>query len=806
MEHNRPTGRKKVVTDNSLGVHKRGEGQGTGPVGTGSRPGVNRPGGSDHGGGQTGGEGGTRSAGPTRSGSKGPLLIIIILLVAVLGGGGGILSGNLGGGSDTGASESVIESLSGNPASASTSAWYTGASTGQLDNTVASGSRAKYTNILGNGQDTVTIMIYLCGTDLESKSGMATRDLMEMTKANISDKINVIVYTGGCARWQNQVLSTSCNQVYQVKSGGLQCLVQNAGAPGMTSPETLASFIQWCAKNFPANRNELILWDHGGGSVTGYGYDEKNVRSGSMSLAGIDQALKAGGVTFDFIGFDACLMATVENGLMLNKYADYLIASEETEPGVGWYYTDWLTALSRNTSTPTLQIGKNIVDTFVETCATTCRGQLTTLSVVDLAELSNTVPAPLKAFSQSISGLINENAYKTVSTARNGAREFAKSTMIDQIDLVHFAQNLNNKEAQALANALTGAVKYNRTSNNMTNAYGLSIYFPYRKVNQVDVACSTYKAIGMDSSYSQAIRDFAGLEVSGQAASGGYSTALPSLLGQLYGSSSGSSYGSSYGDADLIGSLLGSFLSGGYGRVAGLDSSNVAFYSDRTLSPAESAAYVADNSFDPTALTWAENKNGDPVIKISEEQWELVTGLDLNLFYDDGEGYVDLGLDNIFDWDDDGNLLAATDRTWLAVNGQPVAYYHEYTTGEGDEAVITGYIPALLNGDRVNLLVEFTPDNPQGSVVGARSVYAEDETLTVAKSLTEINDGDTLEFLCDYYTYDGDFQDSYLLGEPMTVSGDLVLSNVDVGEGAVLMTYRFTDIYQQHYWTESLEL
>ena len=94
--------------------------------------------------------------------------------------------------------------------------------------------------------------------------------------------------------------------------------------------------------------------------------------------------------------------------------------------------------------------------------------------------------------------------------------------------------------------------------------------------------------------------------------------------------------------------------------------------------------------------------------------------------------------------------------------------------------------------------------NAQGRITGARPVYDEDVTLTVAKSLTEIQDGDTLEFLCDYYTYDGDYQDSYLLGEPMTVSGDLVLSNVDVGEGKVLMTYRFTDIYQQHYWTESL--
>ena len=815
MEKKRPTGRKKFITDNSLGVHRRGEGQGTGPVGSGSRPGGSTGGGRPTGGGHgtvggDRGDGGSRGVGPARSGGgKSPLMIIIVLLVLLLGGGGGLLGSGTLSGNDTGASQTIMENLAGASTATSPSAWSAGANAGRLDTTVAEGSRAKYTSILGNGQDTVTIMVYMCGTDLESKSGMATRDLMEMTKANISDKVNVIVYTGGCSRWQNQVMSTKANQVYQVKSGGLQCLVQNAGTPSMTDPETLASFIQWCAKNFPANRNELIFWDHGGGSVTGYGYDEKNARSGSMSLAGIDKALKAGGVTFDFIGFDACLMATVENGLMLNKYADYLIASEETEPGVGWYYTDWLTALSRNTSLPTLQIGKSIVDSFVEACAATCRGQLTTLSVVDLAELANTVPAPMKAFSQSISGLINGNSFKTVSVARNGTREFARNTMIDQIDLVHFAENLNNKEAQALAAALTGAVKYNRTSSNMTNAYGLSIYFPYRKVNQVDTACATYKAIGMDSSYSQAIRDFAGLEVSGQAAAGGSSSPLPSLLGQLYGSSgssgySGGSYGSS-GDLDVIGSLLGSFLSGGYGRVAGLDDSNTGFYSDRTLTQEETAAYLADNAFDPTALVWTENKDGDYVIELPEEQWELVAGADLNMFYDDGSGYVDLGLDNVLDWDDDGNLLAPTDRTWLAINGQPVAYYHEYTVGEGDEAVITGCIPALLNGDRVELLVEFSPENPRGEITGFREVYPEDVTLTVAKSDSEIKEGDVLEFLCDFYTYDGEYDDSYPLGEPMTVSGDLVLSNVDVGDGRILMTYRFTDIYQQHYWSEVLE-
>ena len=53
-----------------------------------------------------------------------------------------------------------------------------------------------------------------------------------------------------------------------------------------------------------------------------------------MGLANINKALKDGGVKFDFIGFDACLMATAETALMLDQHADYLIASEETEPGI----------------------------------------------------------------------------------------------------------------------------------------------------------------------------------------------------------------------------------------------------------------------------------------------------------------------------------------------------------------------------------------------------------------------------------------------------------------------------------------
>ncbi len=672
---------------------------------------------------------------------------------------------------------------------------------GNLNRKVAAGSRDKYTSIIGNGKDKVTVMVYLCGADLESRSGMATKDLQEMLNASFGKNLKLIVYTGGCSSWRNNKISSNVNQIWQVENGSMKCLEENAGTGAMTSPETLTSFIKYCAKNFKANRYALVLWDHGSGSVSGYGYDERNTRAGSMSLAGLNQAFQNGGVKFDFIGFDTCLMGTVENAMMCSKYADYLIASEETEPGIGWYYTDWLTAWGNNTSMDTLDIGKQICDDFVSKCATSCRGQQTTLSMTDLAELENTIPSKLKSFSQSVTSLVSGKQYKTVSNARNGSREFGTSAKVDMVDLTDLCNKLNTQESAALAKALQSAVKYNRTGN-ISSAYGLSIYFPYKKMSNVDKAVSTYAAIGMDADYAKAIRAFAQVEASGQAVSGGSSSAMPSLFDLLGGSdSSSTSYGSSSSSGDLMSELLSSFLGGGYDRVAGLDNDNTSFLSDRELSDSDLTAFLADNLLDASALVFKAD-NGNYVLDIKPEDWALVTGVDQNVFYDNGEGYVDLGLDNLFSFDDQGRMVADMDGTWLALNGQPVPYYREtaqYLDNGG--WIITGRVPALLNGQRVDLLIVFDNENENGYVAGARAVYG-DETDMVAKAITEIVDGDTIEFLADLYDYQQNYTDSYRFGKPLTVSGAIQMSSVYLPDKTkALVTYRFTDIYNQTYWT-----
>ena len=695
--------------------------------------------------------------------------------------------------------------------------------------------RDKRVTPLGGGRDTVTVMVYMCGTDLESKYGMATSDLSEMTKARLSDKVNVLVETGGCRSWKNDVVSNSVNQIYRVHSGGLERLESSYGKAAMTDPANLTQFIRYCAEHYPANRNILILWDHGGGSISGYGYDEKSGGRSSMTLPQIDKALSDANVVFDWIGYDACLMSTLETALVSAKYADYLIASEEVEPGTGWYYTDWLSALSENSSLSTEVLGRNIIDSYVGACRARSRSAQVTLALTDLAELQARLPAVFRAFSVSTNSLISDN-YRQVSTARAGARQFAQSTRINQVDLADLALRIGSDEGRALAQAVQSCVKYNGTT--ITKCYGLSIYFPYESLSSVSSAINTYDTLGLDSEYAKVIRSFASLEYGGQLGGGasqgssngyggwdslfggssgsdGYGSILEALLGS-YSYAGESAYGgSAYGSSGPAGSLSGSYTNA-YGQSSAgysVDMSDLfglfSAFSGRSM-PADrawvdtgliaaEAEQLAGDFLDPGRIT-ATDKNGTPVLSLSEEEWALVQSVELNLFARDGDSYLDLGLDNVFEYDGDGDLLLDFDGTWLCLNGSPVAYYLVSDSQEPDGSWITvGRIPALLNGDPVNLQVVFSSENPDGSITGAYPLYQNGETVTAPKGLVPLRSGDSLEFLCDCYGPDNSYSCSATLGTGFTVTGELTLENLRL-DNELIPSFRITDLYGNSYW------
>lgn len=120
---------------------------------------------------------------------------------------------------------------------------------------------------------------------------------------------------------------------------------------------------------------------------------------------------------------------------------------------------------------------------------------------------------------------------------------------------------------------------------------------------------------------------------------------------------------------------------------------------------------------------------------------------------------------------------------------------------DGHRYTISGYVPCLVNGMQAELLLVFDNDRPYGYLSGYRDVYDGQLTETVAKSAGKLTEGDVIDFICDYYGYDGSYQDSYLLGAPWDYHAGAEIGNVYIDAHAASATYRFTDIYGQNYWT-----
>ena len=665
-----------------------------------------------------------------------------------------------------------------------------------IDASTPEGVREKFTKIKGNNQDDVTVMIYMIGTDLESQYGMGTTDINEILAGMSTNNMTVVLQTGGCKRWKNSVMKDTAVRRWVLTSEDFSQL-QTVGKVPMTDPDTLSDFIEYAADNFPANRNILILWDHGGGSESGYGYDEVYPNYPSMSPDVIAKALKKADVKFDFIGFDACLMANLETAIAIEPYADYLIGSEETEPGEGWYYTNWINMLDNNTSTPTLNVAKRIVDDYVSTSKKYSSSSEVTQSVIDLGELVYNIKTPLVTFSKSTADKLNSNDYQSVAIARGNTKEFSKSSGLDQVDLIDLVNKFNVKGSDDLVKGIKSAIKYNKTYN-INNAYGLSCYFPYSSLSKVNSMVQIYDNINMDEDFSGVVKSFATYASSGQIVtqnSGSSANSLFDLLmqDQYYTNDNYYSY-DNYSFNDYYGNSGYS----GYGYQDSFGSGYDEWMND-AMFDVMSSFFRSNNVIKPSSLNIVK-KNKQKVVSLSEDEWNLIDNITLNMFIDDGEGYIDLGKDNVFEFNNAGDLIIDSDGTWLAINDKHVVSYEfvSDTYVDDNNYKTVGYIPAYLNDQRVNLVVNFTPENEYGIILGAKIVY--EDTDVEPKGLIEIQNGDKIKFVANYYKYDGTFVDEYQIGDTLTVDGELSLSNVHL-DNNYIYSYCLRDIYGNNMWT-----
>ncbi|HMN27572.1 MAG TPA: clostripain-related cysteine peptidase [Caldilineaceae bacterium] len=280
------------------------------------------------------------------------------------------------------------------------------------------------------------------------------------------------------------------------------------------APETLVDFAVWAMKNYPAKKYALILSDHGAGWVGGWN-DSAPEEASSLTINEIDQALatilqETKVRQFEFLGFDACLMSEMEVLAGMAPYAHYAVASQETEPALGWAYAKFLGALTTKPAQSGAELAGNIVKSYivndmriVDNAARTnylaelgadaisakaMAAQMSedvTLTAIDLSKITPLMAA-LNEFAFALTTVDPVAVAKARTYAQSFESVFDPEEPSPYIDLGHFAKLVAEFAESAkvddalkdLQKAYKAAILAEISGSQRPGASGFSIFFP----------------------------------------------------------------------------------------------------------------------------------------------------------------------------------------------------------------------------------------------------------------------------------------------------------------------------------------
>ena len=373
------------------------------------------------------------------------------------------------------------------------------------------GERYPFTGKSGDTREH-TVMLYLCGSDLESggmsRGGSATNDLKEIINSEYDqDSVTVLVMAGGSKKWFNKAVEKNDTGIYEVVDSTLVKRNSN-GIMNMDQVGTLSYFVNYGYSNYPAKEYSLILWDHGGGPLGSLLHDDlsgKSMPSVLKVCEALDQTPAAQSKLF-LLGFDACLEASVEIAKLISPYAKQMVASEESEPGQGWNYR-FLKGLEKDASP--VETGAKIVDTFFEQYSEREDDKIT-LSSIDLTRVDKLMAKSAEFFTE-LNKQADSLGFVKLASARAKLEPVNMSS--PKLDLVDLEETVNafKQYAPAQAEALLKEIEATICSerHNKGVSSGLSVYFPYNDYRKfAKTGTSKYAILAYDEGYTSFINSF----------------------------------------------------------------------------------------------------------------------------------------------------------------------------------------------------------------------------------------------------------------------------------------------------------
>ena len=367
-----------------------------------------------------------------------------------------------------------------------------------------------------------TFLIYMVGSDLESDYGAGSADLGEIMGADIdTETSNFVVFTGGSIRWDLNI-ATDKNSVYYLDESGKFIHIHDRTLNNMGDPNNLAFFLEYGYYSFPADEYNLILWNHGGGTISGYGVDE--IANDYLSLAEIKAALEAspfkGSNKLNSVIFNACLMATIETADVFKDHADYLLASEEVVSAAGYNYNSFAEISEEKHTGP--EIAEIIFPAAIQylkdgleiSYNETVEAMVyrTPFACLDLSKVDG-VEGAMNDFFKALDKDISDS-FSDISRARDAVYAYGSyydpsNAAIDHVDIVQFAEKFLDdypEEAQALIDAVDELEVFLQTETDYS--HGVSFYFPYDGLSIAEYSLPFYEMLEFAPDYARFMQNF----------------------------------------------------------------------------------------------------------------------------------------------------------------------------------------------------------------------------------------------------------------------------------------------------------
>lgn len=329
------------------------------------------------------------------------------------------------------------------------------------------------------GKGTHTLFVYLCGSNLETKQGLAGKNIDELLVADIPESTKVIIETGGSTTWRSHDISNDKLQRYEVRNKELK-LVDELDNASMGSADTLRDFLTWGAQNYGSEHNVLVIWDHGGQSADKVCFDE-NYDFDALDRSELTMAFKGAKLpfTFDLVVFDACFMSALENAALMSDYARYMVASQEVVPSSGIDYKALVEDLAKGDAE---NLRKQVCDAYLKKCESKGKQAVAELSLMDLSQTAKMIELFDGICSQLSTTLdANDGTFRLVSTTKMSAIYGTKSlsNLFDLQNFLDIVQSLDPKiDTDEIAKQKDKLVVYSLAGDD-SDTSGISLYFPF---------------------------------------------------------------------------------------------------------------------------------------------------------------------------------------------------------------------------------------------------------------------------------------------------------------------------------------